>query len=88
MSESAGLIYRTDEDRGYVAEASYIDGDAADALVRILKGATTVREFRFPLYKIYNIAGHFSDIVTSEIEKNTEGYGMAAWPGIPGEVMG
>jgi len=79
MSEQK-LIYRTREDRGYVAEAW--EADDGDALIRILHGADVVREFRFPAYKVYNIGAHFSEIVDSEIAKNTDGYEHAASTGI------
>lgn len=69
MIEST-LIYRNKEDRGYVAEAW--DAPHGDALIRILRGQEVVREFLFPAYEVWNIGAHFSDIVDSEIAKNTD----------------
>ena len=39
------------------------------------------RRFLFPAYKIWNIAAHFGDIVTSEIDGNMAGYDLAGWTG-------
>ncbi len=74
-------------DRGYTVKASYLkEPNKADALVEIFKEGELVRKFTFPAYKIWNIAAHFSDIVDSEIEKNTNGYEQAASTGFGGHV--
>lgn len=75
-------------DRGYTVRASYLkEPNDADALIEILKDGAVIREFRFPAYKIWNIAAHFKDIVDSEIENNARGYEMAAWNGISGATF-
>ncbi|MBT9170261.1 MAG: hypothetical protein DDT18_00600 [Actinobacteria bacterium] len=69
--------------RGYTVRASYLKApNEMDALVEIFKNGQPLRQFKFPAYKIYNIAAHFHDIVDGEIEKSTGGYKMAAWDGI------
>lgn len=69
-------------DRGFTFKISHLkDPHKADALVEIFKDKEEIRWFLFPSYKIYNIAAHFSDIVTGEINKNDSGYKMAAWTG-------
>jgi len=75
------------EDRGYTVKAWYLKEDTGDAFVEIKKGNSIIREFKFPAYKIWNIAAHFSDIVDSEIAKNQQGYEMAAWNGISNSVV-
>lgn len=71
-------------DRGYTVKASYLKPpNEGDALIQVFKDGAVVREFLFPAYKIWNIAAHFSDIVDSEIAKNTAGYEKAAWNGLP-----
>lgn len=74
-------------DRGYTVRADYCKSPAGDALVQIFKDGELVRRFLFPAYKVFNIAAHFSDIVSSEIEKNEAGYQMAAWDGFSGAVV-
>jgi len=65
-------------DRGYTVRASYLkEPDARDALVEIFKDGKPLRQFRFPAYKVWNIAAHFRDIVDGEIEKSASGYEMA-----------
>lgn len=81
------LIYHIKE-RGYSVKAWYLkQPNNGDALVKIFKGKALLRDFLFPAYKIYNIAAHFSDIVQSEIDKNIEGYKVAASTGFGGSVQ-
>lgn len=73
--------------RGYTCSVSYLlPPNKEDALVRLFKDGTIVREFLFPAYKIYNIQAHFRDIVDSEIAGNVNGYTMAASTGLEGLV--
>ena len=70
-------------DRGYTMRASYLkEPNGGDALIDVFKDGEMVRQFIFPAYKIYNLQAHFKDIVDGEIEKNMNGYEMAAWNGI------
>lgn len=62
-------------DRGYTVKASYLKPPHnGDALIEIFKDGQLLRHFLFSAYKIWNIAAHFSDIVSGEIEKNAHGY--------------
>ncbi|MHB0874540.1 MAG: hypothetical protein ACYC5O_00705 [Anaerolineae bacterium] len=75
-------------DRGYTVRASYLKPPRdAEALVELFKDSKPVRQFTFPAYKVWNIAAHLSDIVDSEIERNTKGLEAAAWDGISGAVV-
>lgn len=67
--------------KGFTAEASYLKSPDGDALVEIFRDGEPYRRFLYPAYKIWNIAGHFSDIVESEIAGNCEGYELAGWTG-------
>jgi len=76
-------------DRGYNVRAWYLkntETEKGDALVEIRKG-DLIKEFIYPAYKIWNIAAHFSDIVTGEIEGNDEGYRIAGSTGLGGCIM-
>ena len=68
-------------DRGFTVKAFYLEQPKGDALVEIYRDGEPYRRFLFPAYKIWNIAAHFSDIVTGEIEGNFSGYDMAGWTG-------
>ncbi len=74
------------DERGYRFQAWYLKEPKADALVKITKDEITIRSFLFPAYKVFNIAAHASDIIDSEIAKDTEGYAMAASTGFGGFV--
>jgi hypothetical protein len=80
------LIFERKEDyKGYNVKAWYLkEPNDGLALIEIFKDGNLLRGFKFPAYKIYNIAAHFEDIVESEIEQNTKGYEEAAWDGISG----
>ena len=68
-------------DRGFTVKASYLVEPKGDALVEIFRDGNPYKRFLFPAYKIWNIAAHFGEIVTSEIEGNYDGYDMAGWTG-------
>jgi hypothetical protein len=80
------LIYKTNEERGYVASAWDLPDSKGDAFIQITKGDSVVREFLFPAYKVWNIAAHLPDIVDSELSNNCAGYGVAASDGLGGSV--
>ncbi len=67
--------------RGFTVKASYLKEPKGDALVEIYREGEPYRRFLFPAYKIWNIAAHFDDIVSGEIEGNYSGYDMAGWTG-------
>lgn len=78
------------DDRGYNVKAWRLNDteeSKGDALVEIRKNNELIRDFLFPAYKIFNIAAHFSDIVDSEIKKDTVGYEMAASTGLEAFVQ-
>ena len=76
------------KDRGFRVKAWWAEkgepeDDSGDALVEITKDNKPYREFKWPAYKIFNIAAHFSDIVDGELEKTNDklsGYRMAGSP--------
>jgi hypothetical protein len=68
-------------DRGFTVTAYYLKEPVGDALVEIYREGQPYRRFLYPAYKIWNIAAHFSDIVTGEIDGNFSGYDMAGWTG-------
>jgi len=77
-------------DRGFNVKAWYlkdIPESKGDALIEIRKGDILLREFVYPGYKIWNIAAHFGDIVTSELNKDTNGYKAAGSTGLGSCVM-
>ena len=77
------LIFAFDEpDRGFTVKAFELKEPAnGDALVEIYRDGESYRRFLFPAYKIWNIAAHFSDIITGEIDSNFSGYDIAGWTG-------
>jgi hypothetical protein len=68
-------------DRGFTVKASYLTEPKGDALIEIFRDGTPYRRFLYPAYKIWNIAAHFDEIVTSEIDGNFNGYDAAGWTG-------
>lgn len=69
-------------DRGFTAKAFYLEEpNKGDALVEIYRDGEPYRRFLFPAYKIWNIAAHFSDIVTGQLEDSMSGFDMAGWAG-------
>jgi hypothetical protein len=76
------LAFESDKtNRGFSVKAFYLTEPKGDALVEITKDGNPYKRFLYPAYKIWNIAAHFDDIVTSEIEGNCEGYDLAGWTG-------
>jgi len=70
-------------DRGFNVKAWYLNDDSGDALVEITKNGKPYREFKWPAYKIFNIAAHLPDIVDGELEKTNDklsGYKIAGSP--------
>jgi hypothetical protein len=57
----------THPDRGFTVKASYLLKPEGEALVEIFKDGNPYKRFLYPAYKVFNIAAHFPDIVTSEI---------------------
>lgn len=72
-----------DTDRGYTIRALDI-GEKADYFIEIMKDGSVIRSFLFPAYKVYNLQAHFSNIVDSEIAKDSHGYAMASSTGFNG----
>lgn len=69
-------------DRGFTVKAFYLrEPNNGDALVEVYRDDAPYRRFTFPAYKIWNIAAHFSDIVSGELNGNFSGYDMAGWAG-------
>ena len=71
------------KDRGFRVRAWYLKDDDPNALVKITKNNERYREFKWPAYKIYNIAAHFSDIVDGELggtNHKLSGYKIAGSP--------
>ena len=68
-------------DRGFTVKAFYLKSPAGDALVEICRDEQPYRRFLYPAYKVWNIAAHFHDIVTGEINGNGSSYDMAGWTG-------
>lgn len=71
------------KDRGFRVKAWYLEDDSGDALVKITKDNKPYREFKWPAYKIFNIAAHFEDIVNGELGKTNDklsGYKIAGSP--------
>ena len=68
-------------DRGFSVKAYYLMEPRGDALVEIYRDGAPYRRFLYPAYKIWNIAAHFADIVTGEIDGNCSGYDLAGWTG-------
>lgn len=68
-------------DRGFTVKAHKLLSPVGDALVEIYKDGEPYRRFLYPAYKVWNIAAHFGEIVTSEIDGNMAGYDAAGWTG-------
>lgn len=87
--EIESLVFQsTEPDRGYTVRAHYLKPPHdADALIEIFKDGKPLSDFRFPAYKVWNIAAHFKDIVDGEIAQSARGYAMAASNGIEGMVF-
>ena len=70
------------EDRGFRVRTWYSDDDSGDALAEIRKKGKFYRIFKWPAYKIFNIAAHFGDIVDNELKDSDKlkGYRIAGSP--------
>lgn len=68
-------------ERGFTVRAFYLSEPRGEALVEIEREGQPYRRFLWPAYKVWNIAAHFSDIVSGEIEGNFSGYDAAGWTG-------
>jgi hypothetical protein len=51
------------EDRGFRVRAFYLEDDSGDAEIEMTKDGEPFKNFRYPAYRIWNIAAHFSDMV-------------------------
>ena len=72
--------------RGYRIRAYW--GKPVDARITIYKGNKLYKEFKYPAYKIFNLAAHFDDIVDGIIEENEkQGFAIAGSDGVGGGVM-
>ena len=72
--------------RGYhfhAAEALDVKGEA---VVTIMKNLKLVKRFRFPSYKIWNIAAHVDDIVEGLERGSEEGLRVAGSDGLGGNA--
>lgn len=61
---------------GYTGTAWYIK-NSNDAVVEIYYDNATVKIFKVPAYKAYNILAHFSEIVHNVIYDSTDGLNSA-----------
>jgi hypothetical protein len=58
--------------RGFAVRASYLkEPNDGDALIEIFRGGSVWRSYRYPAYRIYNIAAHFMEMVDHQIERET-----------------
>lgn len=56
------------EHRGFIVTAFYDNGPKVpDANVVITRDGVPFREFKYPAYRIWNIAAHFTDMVDAEL---------------------
>jgi hypothetical protein len=59
--------------RGFAVRASYLnEPHHADALIEIFRQGSVWRSYRYPAYRIYNIAAHFMEMVDATITKEEE----------------
>jgi hypothetical protein len=76
------LAYESEEpNRGFTVKCYYLTTPKGEALIEIYRDGEPYRRFLYPAYKIWNIAAHFDDIVTSEIDGDSHGYDLAGWTG-------
>jgi hypothetical protein len=80
--ESVAYDSRDKPYKGFHVRASYLkrpnDGDAR---IEIFRDGNLVRSFKYPAYRIYNIAAHFTEIVDGELEESESGYEAANFNG-------
>ena len=86
--EKGKLIYETDPEHGFVFKAWKIIDSIEDAFIEVYRDNKLIKEFTFPLYKVYNISAHSHDIVQSELNKDVDGYMAAGSDGLGGNVFG
>jgi hypothetical protein len=57
------------EHRGFIATAFYDDDPKAqDANIVVTRDGALFKEFKYPAYRIWNIAAHWPDMVDAELE--------------------
>jgi hypothetical protein len=86
--EIESLIFESKTpDRGFTIRASSLkEPNTKDALIEVFRNGEKVRQFTWPSYKVWNLAAHFGEIVSGEIEGHLDGYAQAGWDGISGAV--
>ena len=82
------LIYETKPDRGFVFRTYTLNDHKGNGLIEVERDGKIIRSFKFPAYKVWNIAAHADDIIKSELSHNTRGYLMAGSYGLGGNVFG
>jgi len=90
MREIDGKELFSIDDRGFNIKAWYLkdtETEQGDALIRITRKDGLFKEAVYPAYKIYNIAAHSDDIITSEINGDQRGYLIAGLTGLGGYIM-
>ena len=90
MREIDGKELFSIDDRGFNIKAWYLkdtETEQGDALIRITRKDGLFKEAVYPAYKIYNIAAHSDDIITSEINGDQRGYLIAGSTGLGGYIM-
>ena len=85
--EKENLIYETKPDRGFLFRAIDLPESKGDALVEVERDGKVIRSFKFPAYKVWNIAAHANDIIESELSNNVRGYLEAGSYGLGGNVF-
>ena len=59
--------------RGFSVRASYLKKpNDGDALIEIFRRGSVWRSYRYPAYRIYNIAAHFMEMVDAQIHSEEE----------------
>lgn len=59
--------------RGFAVRASYLKKpNDGDALIEIFRRGSVWRSYRYPAYRIYNIAAHFMEMVDATILREEE----------------
>jgi len=59
--------------RGFAVRASYLKKpNDGDALIEIFRQGSVWRSYRYPAYRIYNIAAHFMEMVDNTIAREQE----------------
>jgi hypothetical protein len=90
MREIDGKVLFVIDDRGFKIESWYLkdtDTEKGDALIRITKQDGSFKEAIYPAYKIWNIAAHSEEIISSEIKGDNVGYLIAGSMGLGGYIL-